>query len=40
MVCPLLFLVQADFLAADQAGVELRASFDLVLGGADGTPAG
>ena len=33
-------LVQADFLAADLAGVELRAIFDLVLGGADGTPAG
>ena len=33
-------LVQADFLAADLPDVELRASFDLVLGGADGTPAG
>ena len=33
-------LVQADFLAAELPDVELRASFDLVLGGADGTPAG
>jgi len=33
-------LVQTEFLAADMAGVELRASFDLVLGGTDGTPAG
>jgi protocatechuate 3,4-dioxygenase beta subunit len=33
-------LVQADFLAADMAGVELQAKFDLVLGGADGTPSG
>jgi len=33
-------LVQAEFVAADMAGVELRASFDLVLGGAGGTPAG
>ena len=33
-------LVQTEFLAADMAGVELQASFDLVLGGTDGTPAG
>jgi len=34
-------LVQAEFLAADRVGVELQASFDLVLGGTtDGTPAG
>ena len=33
-------LVQAEFLAAEMAGVELQASFDLVLGGIDGTPAG
>ena len=33
-------LVQAEFLATDRAGVELQASFDLVLGGTDGTPAG
>ncbi len=33
-------LVQAEFLAADLPGVELQASFDLVLGGADGTPTG
>lgn len=33
-------LVQAQFLAADMPGVELQARFDLVLGGADGTPAG
>lgn len=33
-------LVQAEFRAADLPGVELQASFDLVLGGADGTPTG
>ncbi len=33
-------LVQAEFLAADMADVELQARFDLVLGGTDGTPAG
>ena len=33
-------LVQAEFIAAEMAGVELQASFDLVLGGIDGTPAG
>jgi len=33
-------LVQAEFLATDQTGVELQASFDLVLGGAGGTPGG
>jgi len=33
-------LVQAEFVVADMAGVELQASFDLVLGGTDGTPAG
>ncbi len=33
-------LVQADFVAADIPGVQLQASFDLVLGGTDGTPAG
>jgi protocatechuate 3,4-dioxygenase beta subunit len=33
-------LVQAEFLAAELPDVELQASFDLVLGGADGTPAG
>jgi protocatechuate 3,4-dioxygenase beta subunit len=33
-------LVQAEFLATDQAGVELQASFDLVVGGAGGTPVG
>jgi len=32
--------VQADFVAASGPGVELQAEFDLVLGGADGTPAG
>lgn len=32
--------VQADFVAASGPGVELQAEFDLLLGGADGTPAG
>jgi len=32
--------VQAEFLSADMPGVDLQASFDLVLGGAEGTPAG
>jgi protocatechuate 3,4-dioxygenase beta subunit len=32
--------VQADFVAAAMPGVELQAEFDLVLGGADGTPTG
>ncbi len=33
-------LVQAEFLAAAMAGVEMEASFDLVLGGTGGTPPG
>jgi protocatechuate 3,4-dioxygenase beta subunit len=33
-------LVQADFVAANIAGVELKAEFELVLSGADGTPTG
>jgi len=32
-------LVQADFVAASVPGVELQAEFELVIGGADGTPA-
>jgi len=33
-------LVQADFVASSIPGVELQAGFELVLGGADGTPTG
>lgn len=33
-------LVQADFLPSGAAGAVLQAEFDLVLGGADGTPTG
>jgi len=33
-------LVQTEFHSAEVPGVELQASFDLVLGGAEGTPAG